>query len=148
MQPPNIMAVKKTAARPRAAKTQRTRSTPQSPSPMRRALPVLLRAARFARPRTASELLALAFVLLAISACGIQVYAVALRGYHPGAELVGPLALLMAALAARLYPLWRAEIQTMTVDRARNYSGSFLILFVALSITGHFVTSGLGLGTG
>jgi S-DNA-T family DNA segregation ATPase FtsK/SpoIIIE len=91
---------------------------------------------------------ALALVLLALFAVGTQAYSSILRGYRPGSDITWPGLLFLGALAARLYPLWLAELQTMTRDRVRGYVGSSFVVFVALSITGHFVSSGLGLGDG
>lgn len=52
----------------------------------------------------------------------------------------------MMALAARLSPWWRAELQSMTRERARSYTGSSLLVFVALSICWHILSVNLGLG--
>src|SRR5947209_1568107 len=84
------MAVKKTAARPRSSKAPSTRSTPRDPSAWRWVLPVLRRLVRFARPRTASEGVALALVLLALFAVGTQAYSSVRRGYLPGADITWP----------------------------------------------------------
>lgn len=91
-------------------------------------------------------MLAFALVLLGVFAAGAQVFSLLFLGRSAGAGSSWPLAVFLAATAARLYPLWRTEIQGMTADRARNYAGSLLVLFVLLSITGHFVSSGLGFG--
>jgi S-DNA-T family DNA segregation ATPase FtsK/SpoIIIE len=47
-------------------------------------------------------------------------------------------------LAARLSPWWRAELEAMTADRARNLSASLIFVFVTVSISGYFIETGLG----
>jgi DNA segregation ATPase FtsK/SpoIIIE-like protein len=92
--------------------------------------------------------LASLLTLFALTTAGIEVYTGIAHRSAPGVEVTWPGVLLVAALAARLYPHWWAELEAMTADRARNYVGSTLIVLVALAATGHVIGQQLGLWSG
>lgn len=137
---------------PRAASSTRTRSS--RPTPKRKQNETGRRGALFvlrwlltrARPRSAPELLALILVLVAVGALAtVAVAAIGVRRW-PGVETLWCLPILLAALAARLSPWWRLELQGMTADRARNYAGSVLLVVVASSLAWHLLATNLGWG--
>ncbi|HCF99913.1 MAG TPA: cell division protein FtsK [Chloroflexi bacterium] len=142
------MAVKKTtASRTRAPRAKSVRQTTQRRPLWRRALFVVGRLESFSRPRSASQLVTLLLVLCGLASAGVQLYAYIARSYQPGLEAIWPAVLFVSALAARLSPWWRAELEAMTVDRGRNLLGSIVLVLVAISITGHFIGAGLGKGS-
>lgn len=143
------MAVKRTAARPRQRKTARANDkTTQRRPPLRRAVSLAGRGIRFSRPRSPSELLALLLTLCAVIAFAAFGYVAVTRAYRPGTDAIWPGILLIAALAARLYPRWRSAFEGMTVERGRWYAGSLIIALVAISVTGHLIGEELGKGQG
>jgi len=100
----------------------------------------------FARPRAASELLALVLACLAVTSLGLLV----LRREGTG-FVSGPVAwsaiLLLAAATARFLPWWRAHAGRITAVTTRAYLASVLFGFVALSVTWHVLGGSLGLGS-
>ncbi|MDQ2744427.1 MAG: hypothetical protein M3Z66_19345, partial [Chloroflexota bacterium] len=65
----------------------------------------------------------------------------------PGVEVLWAVPLFVMALAARFSPWWRAELQSMTVTRSRNYLGTGMLLYAALSLCVHGIGVALGLGS-
>lgn len=83
-------------------------------------------------------------VLLAV-ATGLATIPVALwRGVSPEGPAIWTGALVAISLMARLSPWWRAQLAAMTVSKARLYGSCLLLVFVALSLSGHLLLSTLG----
>lgn len=100
----------------------------------------------FIRPRKASDILTLLFVLLAAVTGASAATVALLRGAAP-LSAAWPALLLVLACASRLYPRWRTELESMTRERARLYLGSILLLLAALSLSWHILAVNLGWGT-
>ncbi|HZS94064.1 MAG TPA: DNA translocase FtsK [Chloroflexota bacterium] len=86
----------------------------------------------------------LLLVLLSAGTCVFSA-AEAVRGVPSGNAGFWASVVAAGAVAARLWPWWSAELRAMTRERARQYAGSALIVFVALEVTWHFVTADLGM---
>lgn len=102
--------------------------------------------AQKSRPRSASELLALLLVLLAVGTLMATGVGDVSRHGRPSAEILWCIPILLGAFAARGASWWRLELQAMTVDRARNYIGSSVLLVVAGCLSWHLLSTNLGLG--
>lgn len=136
-----VLMAKRRPARPRAAPSKK------SPSRVRQVAPAVFRWLwQLSRPRTPSQGMALLFVLLAIGTLAGGALA-ALHARSAVTSLLWALVLLAAALAARTFPLWRAELARMTPDRARLYASCALLLFAAFSLSGHILLESLGWGS-
>ncbi|GAC1636094.1 MAG: hypothetical protein NVS4B2_24110 [Chloroflexota bacterium] len=136
------------------ANTRRTSRAPSTASPRRSkkkgsvsqwARRISLWCLKAARPRATNEVLTLALVLVAVVTLVTQS---AIDLYHvrrPEPNLFWGGLLLLLAVAARVAPRWRRELEGMTADRARGYAGSMLILFIALSLSWHLISMTMGL---
>jgi len=137
-----------------AAKRSPSRHRPKAPAPQsasKRAIRGATRATRWAlarsRPRTAAEALALLLTLLAITGLVAISFKAIAHLRLPGVEVVWTVPLFLMALAARFSPWWRAELQSMTITRSRNYLGTAMLLYAALSLCVHGISVALGLGS-
>ena len=135
------MPKKRTAAR---SSSRPARSKPREPRIRKVAFAFIRRAAGFSRPRSGAQALALLLTLLAVGTYAFSAVQ-ALRGNRSGDLDFWATFLIVAALAARFWPWWSTELRSMTRERARQYAGSALFVFVALELTWHFVTADLGL---
>ena len=132
-------ASSRAAHRPPAASTRR---------PKRRALGFVRWVLGTARPRTAAEFVTLVLVLLSVATFLSAGVAAARGGQTPWPALLWCCALLAGALASRLWPWWRAQVQAMTSERLRGFLGSALLVYVALSLSWHVLVVNLRLGDG
>lgn len=137
-----------------AAKRSPSRHRPKAPAPpsaSKRAVQRTVRATRWglvwSRPRTAAEALAFALTLLGITGLFAISFNTVTRFRLPGLEVLWTVPLFVMALAARFSPWWRAELQSMTAARARNYLGTGMLLYAALSLCVHGISVALGLGS-
>lgn len=139
------MATRRTTPRrgsaPAPSKTRnRTKQAASAP----RIWPAVIRLVRLARPRSASQALTLVFALIA-TATGLATVPVALwRGRSLEDPLVWTGALAVIAVLARLSPWWRGQLAVMTPHKARVYGACALLIYVALSLSGHLLLSTLG----
>jgi len=91
-------------------------------------------------------LLCLLFASLAIITLLLEVGTGLIRGANGLVALPWCVLLLVLAVMARTAGWWQREMQAMTAERVQNYFGSLVILFVALSLSGHLISESLGLG--
>ncbi|HEY8685302.1 MAG TPA: DNA translocase FtsK, partial [Chloroflexota bacterium] len=139
------MAAKRTSS-------PRTKSKPSTRQDgTRKAKPARLRRAgfwllRFTRPHSGRDLLTLALACLGVGTGASVGLASALHGQSSGLGTLWSGSLLFLAFAARLSPWWLAELNAMTPSRARGLLASFLLLYVALSVSAHVLLSNLGQG--
>jgi S-DNA-T family DNA segregation ATPase FtsK/SpoIIIE len=101
---------------------------------------------RHARPRSARDLLTLALACLGVGTGASVALASALEGQSPELGEFWCAAILFGAFASRLSPWWLAELDAMTPSRARNYVGSLLLLYAALTLSAHILLLSIGQG--
>src|SRR4051794_3585762 len=121
------------AAKQSPARSSRSKGTPrrtvQKQPEVQRVRTAARRLASFSRPRSATDFLTLFFVLLTLITVSVLVWTALFRGAPVGSASLWPSVLLACALASRTSPWWRAEVQTLTVERARLYAGSLLLVY-------------------
>lgn len=137
------MAAKQTPATRNKSKpsTRRVTRPKAGPARVRRVGWWLLQRAL---PRSARDVLTLALACLGVATGASASIASALHGQPSALGALWGGILLFMALAARLSPWWMAELHAMTASRARNYLGSFLLFYAALSVSIHFLLASLG----
>jgi DNA segregation ATPase FtsK/SpoIIIE-like protein len=101
---------------------------------------------RSARPRSGRDVLTLFLACLGFGTGAAVAIASSVHRQSPGLGGMWCGILLFMALASRLSPWWLAELDAMTPSRARNYSGSLLLLYAALSLSAHVLLSSIGEG--
>jgi len=142
--PVRYMAVKKPSPRSSAANS---RSKASKREPRRFTFwSGLLWVLRRSRPRTPAELLTLLLASLAVltlAPIGVS----SIRAGRP--ELMGlwwSVILILTAGATRTAHRWKPHVESLTIRRARQYLGAFVLIVPAFCLTWRLVSGALGLG--